>query len=78
MQEEFIPSILDFVHRLKSYSNIQVITTSMSTQVFGDYEDVMTIVTKEIKKSMDIPYSVFILKIINSDLQIHSNNFIDE
>jgi uncharacterized protein YqgV (UPF0045/DUF77 family) len=78
MQEEFIPSILEFVHRLKSYSNIQVVSTSMSTQIFGEYDELMAIITKEIKKSMDIPHSVFILKIINSDLQIHPNNFIDE
>ena len=78
MQEEFIPSILDFVHRLKSYSNIQVVSTSMSTQVFGEYDDLMTVIAKEIKKSMDIPHSVFILKIINSDLQIHPNTFVDE
>jgi len=78
MQEEFIPSILDFVHRLKSYSNIQVLSTSMSTQVFGEYDDLMTVITKEIKKSLDIPHSVFILKIINSDLQIHPNSFVDE
>ncbi len=78
LKEEFIPSILDFVHRLKSYQHISVKSNSMSTQIFGNYDELMMIVTKEIKKSMDIPHSVFILKIINSDLQIHPNNFIDE
>ncbi|NOR87932.1 MAG: hypothetical protein GQ527_10010 [Bacteroidales bacterium] len=78
MKDEFIPSILDFVHRLKSYQTISVESNSMSTQVFGDYEELMAILTKEIKKSMEIPYSVFILKVINSDLQVHSNTPIDE
>lgn len=78
LQEEFIPSILDFINRLKLYSSIKVTSTSMSTQVFGEYDNLMSIVTKEIKKSMDIPYSVFILKIINSDLQVHPNNSNDE
>lgn len=78
MQEEFIPSILGFVNRLKSYKNIAVESGSMSTQVFGEYDELMAILTKEIKKSMDIPHSIFILKIINSDLQIHPNNSINE
>jgi len=78
LKKEFIPSILDFIHRLKSYDNIKLETGSMSTQVFGEYDEVMEIITKEMKKSMDIPYSVFVLKVVNLDMQINDNRFIDE
>ncbi len=74
LKEEFIPTILDFVNRLQSYKNIQVQVNGMSTQVFGEYNDLMSIITQEIKKSMSIPYSVFILKIVNSDLQLHQTS----
>ncbi len=74
LKEEFIPTILDFVNRLQSYKNIQVQVNGMSTQVFGEYNELMSIITQEIKKSMSIPYSVFILKIVNSDLQLHQTS----
>jgi len=74
LKEEFIPHIFDFVNRLKSYESIYVESHSMSTQVFGEYDDLMSIITKEIKKSFELPYSVFVLKLMNSDLQIHPNN----
>jgi len=74
LQEEFIPHIFDFINRLKSYKNIHVDSHSMSTQVFGEYDVIMSVITKEIKKSFEVPYSVFILKVMNSDLQVHPNN----
>ena len=40
----------------------------MSTQVFGEYFEVMKAITNEIHKSFELPHSVFILKIINAEL----------
>lgn len=75
MQEEYLQSILEFIDRLKSYSELQIKNTGISTQVFGKYGDVMRVLTIEIEKSFTIPSSVFVLKIINSDLQIHPNSY---
>lgn len=72
LKDEFIPHILDFIDRLNKYGNITCQTNGMSTQVFGEYDDVMTALTNEIRKSFELPHSVFILKIINNDLQKHS------
>ncbi len=69
LKDEFKPSIKDFIRRLNSHENIIVDSNGMSTQVFGEYSEVMRIITNEIKKSFEVPHSVFILKIINSDLQ---------
>ena len=74
LNEEFIPAILDFVQRLKKHHQLKLETNGMSTQVFGEYDEVMSIVTKEMKASMDIPYSVFLLKIVNTDLQTNSED----
>lgn len=73
LKEEFIPPIKSFIERLNKYKNIVVVTNGISTQVFGEYDELMAILTKEIKLSMNIPHSVFVLKIINADLQIHPN-----
>ncbi len=73
LKEAFIPSIQSFIDRLRTYSEINVETNGMSTQAFGEYDELMSIITKEIKMAMEVPYSVFVLKVVNSDLQIHPN-----
>lgn len=67
---EYIPPIKDFIERLNAYNGLRVQTNGMSTQVFGEYDDVMGAITSEIKKSFEIPHSVFVLKVINADLDI--------
>jgi len=65
---EYIPPILDFIDRLNKYEGIIAQTNGMSTQVFGEYFEVMNAITKEIYKSFKIPHSVFVLKVINANL----------
>jgi uncharacterized protein YqgV (UPF0045/DUF77 family) len=69
LTEEFIPHIKDFIDRLNQNKKLVVRTNGMSTQIFGDYDEVMGTITKEIKKSFELPHSVFVLKIINANLQ---------
>ncbi len=68
LKEEFIPPIKSFIDRLHDYEGLTVKTNGMSTQVFGEYFEVMKAITEEIHKSFALPHSVFILKIINADL----------
>ena len=69
LRPEFVSPILDFIDRLKKYDKIVAETNGMSTQVFGEYFEVMNALTAEIHKSFELPHSVFILKIINADLR---------
>jgi uncharacterized protein YqgV (UPF0045/DUF77 family) len=69
---EYIPPIKDFIERMNKYDELSVQTNGMSTQVFGEYTDVMNALTTEIEKSFELPHSVFVLKIINADLDIVS------
>ena len=69
LQPEFVTPILEFIKRLNEYENIEAVTNGMSTQVFGEYFDVMKAITQEIYKSFEIPHSVFVLKVINADLK---------
>lgn len=66
---EFIPPIKAFIDRLNQYRGLVVQTNGMSTQVFGAYDTVMAAITAEIKKAFELPHSVFVLKVINADLQ---------
>lgn len=74
LQEEYFPPILDFIERLRKHKNIRVQSNGMSTQVFGEFRLVMEILSDEIETSFVVPQSVFVLKIINSDLQFYSNH----
>jgi len=69
LRPEFVSPILDFIKRLNNYGAIECVTNGMSTQVFGEYFEVMKILTTEIHQSFEVPHSVFILKVINADLR---------
>lgn len=69
LKEEYKPIILDFIARLRTYSDLTVITNNMSTRVFGDYDIVMPIVTAEMKRSLATPDTVVIvMKLIGKNL----------
>ena len=60
--------ILGFLENLNQYHEIEVRTNGMSTQVFGLYDQVMTILQKEIKISFEqkVPVSM-VMKVLNLD-----------
>ena len=68
LKVEYIPPIKGFIARLNRHENLVVQTNGMSSQVFGEYFEVMKILTDEIYKSFELPHSVFVLKVINADL----------
>jgi hypothetical protein len=57
-----------FIRKLESNPNLIVKRNSLSTQVFGEYRDVMDCLDDEIEAVFDaIPESVFVLKLIGTD-----------
>lgn len=69
LKEEFIMPIRDFIDRINLQKDLIVQTNGMSTQIFGEYDLVMETITKEIKQSFELPHSVFVMKIINANLE---------
>jgi uncharacterized protein YqgV (UPF0045/DUF77 family) len=69
LDENFIPPIDNVIERLNSYSSIEVTTNPMSTQLRGEYDDVMAALHKEIGATFeDLPKAVFAIKILNNPL----------
>ena len=70
LNENYIPVIQDFIDRLNTYKSLTILTNTMSTQVFGDYDDVMNAIKSEMKISFakDIK-QVMVMKFINGDLR---------
>ena len=62
-------AVKDFLRRLNKFESIEVITNGVSTQVFGEYDDVMKAYTDALRPSLqsDAPIAV-VSKIINSHL----------
>ena len=61
--------IINFIERLNENEKLTVKTNAMSTQIVGDYDEIMTTLTKEIKAAfLKEKAVVMVLKIINIDL----------
>lgn len=69
LNEEYKKPILQFIDELEKNESLVVRTNTMATQVFGEFDEVMSIVTKCIKNAFELPHSVFVMKVINSDLR---------
>ena len=69
LDENFIPPIKDVIQRLNSHDSVEVVTNPMSTQLRGDYDDVMHALHKEILTTFEnLPKAVFAIKILNNPL----------
>ncbi len=69
LEKKYKDHIISFIKKLRYHKTIKVISNGMSTQVFGNYDNVIPIVNKEIKHAFESKNKiVFNLKIVNSDL----------
>ena len=74
LQVDYIPVIQNFIDRLNNHPELEVITNTMSTQVFGDYDVVMDVIKKEIRQSYQLyGRSIFVCKFIEGDLSPGKN-----
>ena len=69
LDADFIPPIKDVIARFKAYPDIEVETNAMSTQLRGDYDVVMAVLTDELRTTFaQLPKAVFAIKILNNPL----------
>jgi len=69
LTDRFIPPIKDVIKRLNAYDGLEVVTNPMSTQIRGEYDDVMAALQREIKTSFEqMPKAVFAIRILNNPL----------
>lgn len=68
---EYIADIENFINSLKQKSSLRIEVNGMSTQIFGPYNEVMDLLTSEIKRSFEKHgKSVFVMKIIKGSCDI--------
>ncbi|MFN2395393.1 MAG: thiamine-binding protein [Bacteroidales bacterium] len=67
---EFIPDIKSFIESIQNYDDLSVEVNGMSTQIFGEYRQIMSVLTDEIENSFKKHgKSVFVMKVINAFLK---------
>jgi uncharacterized protein YqgV (UPF0045/DUF77 family) len=65
LNAEFIPPIQDFIDRLNARAKFKVVTNSMSTQVFGSFDDVFNVLVPEIRTTLERnAKAVFVMKVL--------------
>jgi uncharacterized protein YqgV (UPF0045/DUF77 family) len=61
--------VLDFIKKLHKNKKLTIETNGLSTQIFGEYEEVMKILTKEIFDLFQKNKAIFVLKIGKGELR---------
>ena len=68
LNKNFISSIDNFISRLKMYDSIEARTNSMSTQLFGEFDDLIKLLKVEMEKTFKNQTNLaFNLKVVNGD-----------
>lgn len=75
LDQNFLPPIKDVIERLKAYTALEVKTNPMSTQIRGEYDEVIAALAQEIRVSFEqTPKAVFVMKILNNPLGEQAGN----
>ncbi len=75
LQNDYEQHIINFIKKLRS-SGLTVLENPLSTQVFGDYDEVMKLVQSEIKIAFNLmDKGLLFMKIVKSDRSDYEPHF---
>jgi uncharacterized protein YqgV (UPF0045/DUF77 family) len=70
LADEYIPAIKEFIDAVQQYPEIAVIRNDLSTQLYGDYEQIMDLLKIEVRLSWEkYGKSIFVIKLLRDDLR---------
>ena len=69
LQADFVPVIHEFLERVNRAGQLRVVTSSMSTQIFGSFDAVMQLLREELRTTFETlgvanDKAVFVLKVL--------------
>ncbi len=69
LKDEYAPVVIDLIDRLNQHEGLRVISNTMTTQIFGEYDLVHDVLRKEMRHSITTyGRSIFVCKFIDGDL----------
>ena len=69
LTQDYEPPIIQFIQMLKAQAGLRVSTNEFSTQISGDYDQVMNTIQDAIRVSYQQPgVCTFVLKILNIEI----------
>lgn len=75
LQNNFEVPIIDFIKKLRT-SGLTVLENPLSTQVYGDYDTVIQLLTSEVKETFKmIDNGLLLMKIVKSDRSDYEPDF---
>ncbi|MCM8569416.1 thiamine-binding protein [Gramella jeungdoensis] len=75
LQDDFEPKVINFIKKLRQ-SGLTIKETPLSTQVYGEYDEVMGVLNEEIKNAFEaIDRGLIHVKIVKSDLSDYAADF---
>lgn len=75
LQDDFEPAVINFIKKMRA-SGLKVKENPLSTQVYGDYDEVMGLLNREIKNAFEaIDRGLIHVKIVKSDLSDYAADF---
>lgn len=75
LHDDYEPAIIHFIKKLR-VSNLKVLENPLSTQVYGEYDAVMNVLTFEIKEAFElIERGLLHMKIVKSDRHDYEPHF---
>lgn len=75
LQDDFESPIIDFIKKLRA-SKFTVLENPLSTQVYGEYDELMPYLTQEIKSTFESQENVLLhMKMVKSDRSNYERNY---
>lgn len=75
LQDDYEAPIIAFIKKLRA-SGLKVLENPLSTQVYGDYDEVMKVLSKEGKEALEMAErGILFIKIVKSDRRDYEPHF---
>ncbi len=75
LQDNFEEPIISFIRKLRD-SGLNVLENPLSTQVYGEYDQVMSVLNKEIKEAFNIiDHGLLHMKVVKTDRSDYEPHF---
>ena len=75
LQDDYEKHVIDFIKALRN-SKFTVLENPLSTQIFGNYDELIPFLTKEIKRSFEnVDISVLTMKVVKTNRSDYEPNF---